>query len=89
MNKQIEEMAKAINNSDILCDTCGESTSSYCADAIALYLYNAGYRKASDVIDEFAERIKTFYHNLSGKTVGGSVAYHIDQIVKEMKGEQQ
>lgn len=38
-----------------------------------------------DAITEFAERIKTFYHNLSGKTVGGSVAYHIDMIAKELK----
>ena len=39
----------------------------------------------SEAITEFAERIKTFYHNLSGKTVGGSVAYHIDMIAKELK----
>jgi ribosomal protein L37E len=47
MNKQIEEMVKAINKSEILCRTCGENTYSYCADAIAELLYNAGYRKAS------------------------------------------
>jgi hypothetical protein len=40
-----------------------------------------------DAITEFAEKIKTFYHHLSGKTVGGSVEYHIDQVLKEMKGE--
>jgi hypothetical protein len=40
----------------------------------------------AEAITEFAEKIKTFYHNLSGKTVGGSVEYHIDQIAKEMKG---
>jgi hypothetical protein len=41
----------------------------------------------SDAITEFAEKLKNFYHNLSGKTVGGSVEYHIDMIAKEMKGE--
>jgi hypothetical protein len=41
----------------------------------------------AEAITEFAEKIKTFYHNLSGKTVGGSVEYHIDQVAKEMKGE--
>ena len=48
MNKQIEEMAKAINKSEILCRTCGESTYTYCADAIAELLYNDGYRKSTD-----------------------------------------
>ena len=41
----------------------------------------------SEAINEFAQKVKTFYHNLSGKTVGGSVEYHIDMIAKEMKGE--
>lgn len=48
--------------------------------------YGLGYE---DGIKAFAEKIKTFYHNLSGKTVGGSVEYHIDQIAKEMKEERE
>lgn len=43
--KQIEEMAKTINKSDILCHTCGESTYTYCAEAVAEYLHANGYRK--------------------------------------------
>lgn len=39
----------------------------------------------AEAITEFAERLKKFYANLSGKTVGGSVEYHIDQIAKEMR----
>jgi hypothetical protein len=31
------------------------------------------------------EKIKNFYNNLPGKTVGGSVAFHIEQITKEMR----
>ena len=46
--KQIEEMAKIIYDADILCDTCGDGTGSYCSDAIASLLYNAGYRKQSE-----------------------------------------
>ena len=42
----------------------------------------------SIVIDEFAQRLKKFYDKLGGKIVGGSVEYHIDQIAKEMKEEQ-
>ena len=45
MKEQIEEMARVICASDILCHTCGESTYTYCAEAIAEALYNAGYRK--------------------------------------------
>jgi hypothetical protein len=41
----------------------------------------------AEAITEFAKRLKTFYSHLKGKTVGGSVEYHIDKIVKEMKGE--
>lgn len=40
----------------------------------------------AEAIDEFSERLKKFYANLKGKTIGGSVEYHIDQIAKEMKG---
>ena len=42
----------------------------------------------AEAIDEFAHRLKKFYGKLGGKTVGGSVEYHIDQIAKEMKGDQ-
>ena len=38
----------------------------------------------AEAINTFANRLKTFYGHLKGKTVGGSVGYHIDQIVKEM-----
>jgi hypothetical protein len=44
-----------------------------------------GYKNIrAEAITEFAHRLKTFYGHLNGKTVGGSVKYHIDQIVKEM-----
>ena len=46
----IEEMARTICEADILCDTCGESTDSYCAEAIAALLINADYRKQSEWI---------------------------------------
>ena len=39
----------------------------------------------AEAITEFAERLKTFYNRLPGKTVGGSVEYHIEQIAKEMR----
>jgi hypothetical protein len=87
MNKQIEEMAKDLaesivwDNEDILTIDCYRTAR----------MLSDKYRKASDVraeaITEFAERLKKFYGSLKGKTVGGSVEYHIEQIAKEMKGE--
>lgn len=48
MKEQIEEMTKTILETDILCHTCGESTDSYCAEAIAAALYNACHRKQKE-----------------------------------------
>ena len=42
----------------------------------------------AEAITEFADKLKTFYNRLPGKTVGGSVEYHIDQIAKEMREKQ-
>lgn len=54
---EIEEMAKSISASDILCHTCGESTYTYCADAIAKLLVDKGYRRASEVEKETFDRL--------------------------------
>jgi hypothetical protein len=40
----------------------------------------------AEAITEFAERIKAFYRNLGGKTVGGSVEYHVEQVKAELLG---
>lgn len=37
-----DRLTELIRRSDILCDTCGESTSSYCSEAIADYLIEHG-----------------------------------------------
>lgn len=44
--------------------------------------YADGYNRA---LDDITERLKKFYSRLNGKTVGGSVEYHIEQIAKEMR----
>ena len=49
--KQIEEMAKVIQKIYVT----KISRNEYC---LAQDIYKAGYRKASDVIDEFVERLK-------------------------------
>lgn len=42
----------------------------------------------SEVIDEFASRLKRYYDSLKGKAPStATIVYHIDQIAREMKGE--
>ena len=36
----------------------------------------------------FPEKLKKYYHNLSGKTLPAAVEYHIDQIAKEILKEE-
>ena len=79
--KQIEEMV------EIMCDDFG-------ASFFAEKLYDAGYRKASEVIDEFVdkvlEKIKYEYENYpNAMTVG---TYHqlrkeINELATEMRKE--
>ena len=40
----------------------------------------------SEVIDEFAERLKGYYNSLKGQSPTPAIVYRIDQIAKEMKG---
>lgn len=56
--KQIEEMAEVLRHS---CDNeCYKNKDGFtdCEICEACLLYEAGYRKQSDVIDEFAKRLK-------------------------------
>lgn len=39
-----QQIKKLILDSGILCDSCGESTSSYCAEALAAYLVENGVK---------------------------------------------
>ena len=96
--KQIEEMKKVIDKAfsddyELGCDPC--------SDTVAEYLYDKGYRKQSEVIDEFAERLKKApvkcglpLFGLSTKEeieeyfngIMLQVRDAIDGIVEEMKG---
>ena len=79
--KQIEELTNEL-----------VFTSNYCTyNAVANYLVNKGYRKQSEVIDEFAELLKKEMNNLS------RMEYHcdpyflvskdfVDRIAAKMKG---
>jgi hypothetical protein len=55
--KQIEQIANDINMHccSLAEQFCGETSCNAC---LTNFLYNAGYRKQSEVIDEFAEKLK-------------------------------
>ena len=77
--KQIEEMAKILAKSDV----CGDCTNcihnSWCPDnSDATALYNAGYRKASEVAAEIFEEIEEILdrHSISYLKVGQICGEH-------------
>lgn len=85
--KQIEEMAKVIvrrskafRNQDVAFMTTATKT--------AESLYNAGYRRQSAVIDEFAERVKKYLYEKPSIFTQQRyiVVAEIDKLVEEMKG---
>lgn len=88
--EQIEEMAKIICESygtNYCKEFCGIAT---CSDpVIAQDIYNQGYRKASDVIDEFVERLKEeneISFRRYGKGIGISTIFRIaDEMRQEVE----
>ena len=48
--------------------------------------YQQGYEQG---IKEFAERLKKYYGNLQSTTVTVLVAYHVEQIKKELLKQEQ
>lgn len=94
--KQIEEMAKqmcgAIDNSCIhdCTPACG-------AREYAKRCFKAGYRKASDVIDEFVERLKELLIKHEHRSQTDSVPFYqinaesfcdeLDELAEEMRKE--
>ena len=79
--KQIEKIANVI----------WENTSIYDEDLtadVAFVLYDAGYRKQSDVIEEYKQRV---YRKMEKYTVFGREYIHriMREVEKEMKGGEQ
>lgn len=99
--EQIEEMAKFMhykahgkdkNCDNEKCEMCWCS----CKNDAEL-LYSAGYRKASDVIDEFVERVKERLEEFTKQDYEDGVPYYhadceqidnvIDDVADEMRQE--
>ena len=90
-SEQIEEMAKVID--DIESNAYIECYDKAFADAdkIAEYLCNAGYRKQSEVIDEFAKRLIDAFpeatpNHQSPCLYYDEYRYIIEELAEEMKG---
>lgn len=101
--KQIEEMAKILNECCNVYDEQGNHIRNKCYECEcwsddnhcccsynskeAIALYNAGYRKQSEVIDEFVRRLKSeiaYNDKITPNCI--SIIPHIQQIANEMKG---
>lgn len=81
--KQIEEMAR------VICDGCTVCNHVMCIEwYVAQKIYNAGYRKQSDVIDELVMELKDFLDDTysTGEDVLIEIHDVIDHIAQKMKG---
>lgn len=80
--KQIEEIRKVVSFN---CNK--EGIAKHCPERIANGIYEAGYRKADEVIDEFIERLKE-ENKISFRRYGKSIGMtDIFRIADEMKFE--
>lgn len=87
--EQIEEMSKKVCGNK---DTFAKDLCSCCIawnDCLeqAQNLYKAGYRKASDVIEEFVERLKQKIYYEFEELIPSLVADKIDELAEEMRQE--
>lgn len=87
------EWARVIGDCSIMrpfntCDECRAATGKYCGHIkLATKLYNAGYRRQGEVIDEFAERLKPRVDcEYGNKFYRDKCFEEIDNLVEEMKG---
>ena len=82
MKEQILQMK------ELLCESINGKCNGYCencnCEKQAEALYKAGYRKKSEVIDEFAERLKNYPIDNLEKSL--QISDIIDEIATKMKG---
>ena len=89
----IEEMARCMGEKNFLCaDDCENCIQIPCKCKLvkqSKLLYKAGYRKASDVIDEFVERLKQDEESVKIGNEWKAVVRYVDieRIAAEMRQE--
>lgn len=90
-NEKIEETAKAIYNTGVAIDGTDIAFGVFDEDdhfhRMARKLYSEGYRKASDVIDEFANRLKQKMYYEFEEIIPSLVSDKIDELAAEMRKE--
>lgn len=52
-----------------------------------VYQPTADVAPRAETVREFADRLKNYYTHLKGSTLTATAAYHIEQIAKEMIGD--
>lgn len=91
--EQIEKMAKCVGEKNFLCaDDCENCIQIPCKCKLvkqSKLLYKAGYRKASDVIDEFMERLRKRFEQTEtiANCLHGRTNTEIDGIIKIVAAE--
>lgn len=87
--KQIEEMAKDLEQAkDWAMGTVGSLNNGF-GGWYGAYMYNQGYRKANEVIDEFVERLKQYEESVKIGIEWKAVVHDVDieRIAAEMRQE--
>lgn len=87
--KQIEEMAKDLEQAkDWAMGTVGSLNNGF-GGWYGAYMYNQGYRKATEVIDEFVERLKQYEESVKIGIEWKAVVRDVDieRIAAEMRQE--
>lgn len=89
--KQIEEITKTMceDYGTAICQYGCKIGGDYANSYLSKKLYEAGYRKASDVIDEFMERLKQGEESVKIGNEWGAVVRDVDieRIAAEMRQE--
>lgn len=89
--EQIEEMAKCMGEKNFLCaDDCENCIQIPCKCKLvkqSKLIYKAGYRKASDVIDEFVERIKERALQSCHKIINCYEITRIETVIDDIAAE--
>lgn len=87
--KQIEKMAKDLEQAKYWAMGTVGSLNNGFGGWYGVYMYNQGYRKASDVIDDFVERLKEeneISFRRYGKGIGISTIFRIaDEMRQEVE----
>lgn len=101
-DEEVIQLFECLACGELACEKCMCRTVPYptCKEVLAKQAFDLINRQKAEVafwmdaaanakkeaVKELAEKLKKYYRSFNGKTAAGLVAYHIDQIAKEMTG---